>query len=215
MPMRPMPWWGVLSASCAPVLLIGGWTVAASRQPPGYDPVVDTISALAARGAGDRWVMTGALEGLGVCHMVTALGLRAAAAPGRLVLAGGGVATLLVAVFPQPGAGTSPQHAVAAGVAFTALAVWPTLAARRAMDTPVGLRPVVAGVASGLLAGAVVWFAVELNGGTRVGFAERVAAGAQALWPLFVAVSASRLAKPTDRPGRERYRLPRRNIRLR
>jgi len=55
--MRGVPWWGVISSAAAPVLLIGGWTVAAGLQPR-FDPVADTISALAAIGATDRWVMT-------------------------------------------------------------------------------------------------------------------------------------------------------------
>ena len=84
--MRPIPWWALASAGAAPVLLVGGWTLADALQPPGYDPVRDTISALAALGATDRWVMTSALAGLGACHVVTALGLRPARPPrpGRL-----------------------------------------------------------------------------------------------------------------------------------
>ncbi|MBA2310412.1 MAG: DUF998 domain-containing protein, partial [Pseudonocardiales bacterium] len=56
--MRSVPWWGVLSSAAAPVLLIGGWTVAAVRQPAVFDSTVDTISALAALDATDRVVMT-------------------------------------------------------------------------------------------------------------------------------------------------------------
>jgi hypothetical membrane protein len=122
-PRRRTPWWGLLSATAAPVLLIGGWTLAASRQQGGFDPVRRTISALAARDADDRWVMTTALVGLGLCHVTTALAVRRAASPGRLLLAVGGVATVLVAAFPQPGADrSSAAHTAAAGTAFVALA---------------------------------------------------------------------------------------------
>ena len=31
--VRGVPWWGVLSSVAAPVVLIGGWTVAAALQP--------------------------------------------------------------------------------------------------------------------------------------------------------------------------------------
>ena len=31
--MRLVPWWGLVSSALAPVLLIGGWTVAAGVQP--------------------------------------------------------------------------------------------------------------------------------------------------------------------------------------
>ena len=73
--MIRVPWWGVVSASLAPVFLIGGWTLAASLQPAGYSAVRDTIRALAGLGARDRWVMTAGLVGLGVCHVVTSLAL--------------------------------------------------------------------------------------------------------------------------------------------
>lgn len=43
-----VPLWGVLAAVAAPVLLVGGWSLAAARQPPTYDPRTDTLSALAA-----------------------------------------------------------------------------------------------------------------------------------------------------------------------
>src|SRR5882757_6635923 len=188
--MRPVAWWAVLSASCAPVFLIGGWTLAASRQPPGYDPAVETISALAARGASDRWVMTGALAALGACHAVTALGLRPAAPYGRLLLAGGGVATVLVAAFPLPDGGTCVRHTVAAGISFTALALWPALACRRGPAIPALLRPPAAVPATALLVGLASGFALQLHGGTRIGLVERVLAAAEAMWPLLVAVAA-------------------------
>ncbi|MGH3996894.1 MAG: DUF998 domain-containing protein, partial [Pseudonocardiaceae bacterium] len=110
--MRSIPRWAVLSATCAPVLLIGGWQLAAARQTGGFDPVSQTISALAALGATDRWIMTTALAGVGVCHVITAVGLRPAAVPGRLLFATGGAATALLAAFPQPVTGDSTAHVV-------------------------------------------------------------------------------------------------------
>ena len=180
----PVAWWGLVSSAAAPVLLIGGWTVAAARQQDGFDPVVETISALAAYGADDRWVMTTALAGLGLCHLTTATALRGAAPVGRAVLAGGGVATVLVAVFPLPADESgSVAHTVVAGTAFLALAVWPALAGRR--NAPGPLRPAASVAAAAVLLGLVAWFGDELTSDTdRVGLAERAAAGAQALWPL-------------------------------
>jgi len=190
--------WAVVSAGTAPLVLVGGWTLAQWRQPPGYNPVRDTISALAAHGATDRWIMTSALAGLGACHVVTALGLRPARCTGRLVLAGGGIATVMVAAFAQPARGNLVAHTVAATVAFTALAAWPALAWRRRPSPPLlSARPSAA--ASVVLVGLVVWFAAELHGGER-GLAERAAAGAQALWPLAVVVS-SRRARHRAAPG--------------
>jgi len=171
----------------APVLLVGGWTLAQLRQPPGYNPVRDTISALAAYGAKDRWVMTSALAGLGACYVITAAGLRLARCAGRVVLAGGGVATLLVAAFPQPTHGNSVSHTVAATVAFISLGAWPMFAARHRPRAPL-LTPTASAAATVVLLGLVVWFATEIHGGQR-GLAERSAAGAQALWPLAVVLT--------------------------
>ncbi|MEV0608542.1 DUF998 domain-containing protein [Polymorphospora rubra] len=189
--MRAVPWWAIASSAAAPVLLIGGWTVAADRQ-PGYDPTADTISALAAPGATDRWIMTVALAGLGICHLVTAAGLRPVAAAGRVVLAVGGAATVLVAVFPQPPSGGSTTHAVAATVAVGALGLWPALGFRRDAPRAPTLRPVVSLTAAVVLLALVGWFVASLGTDGYAGLAERAAAGAQALWPLVVVLDTRR-----------------------
>ena len=115
--MRGVPWWGVISSAAAPVLLIGGWTVAAGLQPRSFNPVADTISALAALNATDRWVMTFALLAVGACYVATALALRMAASPGRLILTAGGAATVLVAANPEPAGSGSLPHTLSAAAA--------------------------------------------------------------------------------------------------
>jgi hypothetical membrane protein len=187
-------WWGLASSTAAPVLLIGGWTLAAARQRPAFDSVTQTISELAAHGSDDRWVMSGALVGLGLCHLVTASALRPAATVGRLVLAAGGVATVLVAAYPLTvGAGSSRAHTFAATVALGSLAIWPAAAWRRSPETPPPLRPAVCAAASLALLGGLAWFGYELGtDGSRIGLAERVAAGSQAVWPLVVVVWSRR-----------------------
>jgi hypothetical membrane protein len=198
--MTRAPWWAVASATAAPVLLIGGWTLAAALQRDGFDQASGTISALAALDADQRWVMTAAIAGTGVAHMVTAAGLRDAAVPGRLVLAVGGAANLFVAAFPLPtGEERSAAHFAAATVGFGALALWPLLSVRRgrrpADGSPVtrrpwGLRPAIVAGAGVVLAGTLAWFVVELAADSgRVGVSERIAAGAQAIWPLAVVAS--------------------------
>lgn len=183
--------WGLWSATAAPILLIGGWTWAAAVQPSGFDPVRDTISALAGLGATHRWIMTAALVGVGLCHVLTATALRAAPRNGRLLLGLGGAATVGVAAAPLPATGTSPVHAVFAAVAFVALAVWPALPPHgEAPPRPAfPLRRSVRTAAAAVLTALVCWFGVELfAGGDRLGLAERVAAGAQAVWPLVTAL---------------------------
>jgi hypothetical membrane protein len=189
--VRGVPWWGLVSSAVAPVLLVGGWTVAAGLQPGSFNAVADTISSLAAEGAADRWVMTLALAGVGACHVVTGLALRPAASAGRLLLMAGGVATVLVAAFPErAGGGGSLPHTLWAAVGFVALAVWPLAARKRGPLVPAGLRPGVSAGAAAVLLGLLVWFGAELIGGGRqVGLAERVLAGAQAVWPLAVVLA--------------------------
>ena len=176
-PSPTVPAWGLLGAAAAPVLLIGGWTLAAALQPEGFSSVVDTISALAARDAANREVMTVALAGVGVCHLVTAAALRPAAPAGRLLLALGGLATLGVAAFPLPaGGGGFAAHTVTAATAFGALAVWPALSGRALSGRVSGvaaLRPAVGRAAAAVLLGGVAWFAVELGAGLRPGRARR------------------------------------------
>ncbi len=191
---KPVPWWAVLSAAGAPVLLIGGWQLAAARQPGGFDPVGQTISALAGRAATDPWIMTTALLGVGLCHTITAAGLAPAATPGRLLLGTGGAATVVLAGAPLPVTGASPVHVAAATVAFTTLSVWPALAWRRGdirhRGTP-GRRA--SRLAAAGLLGLFGWFGLEcFSLGPRIGLSERILAGAQALWPLAVVLLARR-----------------------
>jgi hypothetical membrane protein len=198
-----VPWWARVSSLLAPVLLVGGWTLAAALQPGGFDSTVRTISELAALDAADRWVMTIGIGGTGLCHLVTALGLRPAARPGRLLLALGGVATVLVALFPLPGAGgSSGAHSTVAFLSFVLLTVWAPCAGVRDPGAPWGLRR-----GTALLAGAVlgaltlVFFATVVGGATQVGLTERLAAAAQALWPAAVVVSVPWRRPPVGGSG--------------
>jgi len=196
--MSRVPWWAVVSAALAPVFLVGGWTVAAARQPAGYSSSRDSISALAGVAAADRAVMTTGLVGLGVCHLVTACGLRPARLAGRLLLAVGGLATVLVAAFPLPPVGTSQAHGLVAGLAFVTLGLWPAFAWRLGQTAPWGLRPYVSFMAAVGLLVLLGLFAAQLSvDGGFVGLTERLVAGAEAIWPLVVVLTA-RLADRTD-----------------
>jgi hypothetical membrane protein len=203
--VRGVPWWGLISAAAAPVLLVGGWTLAAGLQPGSFDPVTGTISALAAVGAADRWVMTLALALVGACYVITGVALRPAARAGRLLLTAGGAATMLVAVFPETaGAGGSLPHTIWAAVAFVALAVWPAAARGRGPLVPAWLLPGACAAAAGVLLILLVWFGTELIGGGRpVGLAERVLAAAEAVWPLAVVLALSLPVTPHRAPPPE------------
>jgi len=200
--MRRVPWWGLLSSAAAPVLMIGGWIIAAALQPGSFDQVTGTISALAGYGATDRWVMTLALAGVGICHVGTALALRPAAVPGRLALAAGGLATALVAASPLPaGGGGSVRHTIAAAIGFITLAFWPVLSTRREPAAPPVLRLRTCAGATAVLFALLVWFGAELMGGGQVGVAERILAGAESLWPLAVVLTCYLGQAPAARRG--------------
>ncbi|MFC9890103.1 DUF998 domain-containing protein [Streptomyces pilosus] len=190
--MPIVPRWVLLSSGCAPVLLIAGWVVAASLEGSAYDPVTETISVLAAYGAAGFWVMTGALFALGVCHLLTAWGLRPAAAAGRLALAGGGVAALVVALIPAPSSGGSLRHGSVAVVGFVLLAVWPVLAAVGGSAAPWALRPAPACAATAAMVAGAVWFLVEIHLEGAPGVAERVVTALQSVWPFVVVTSCVR-----------------------
>lgn len=191
-------------------MLIGGWTIAALLEGPAYDPATQTISVLAAYGAAGFWVMTGALAALGVCHMITALGLRPAALPGRLALGAGGAAAFVVALLPPPSSGGSLRHGSAAAVGFALLAVWPVLAADRRGAAPWGLRPVPSLTATALMLVTAAWFMIEMRQGGADGVAERLVTALQSLWPFVVVASCLRHPHPEDPSPPEPNRAERR-----
>ncbi|MEE4544471.1 DUF998 domain-containing protein [Streptomyces sp. V4-01] len=188
--MRPVPWWTLLSSGCAPVVLIGGSTIAAMTHGPGYSPVRQTISVLAADGPSGYWALTTTLIVLGTCHLATAWGLRAAELAGRLALGAGGVSAMLLALFPAPSSGGSLPHGSVVAVGFSLLALWPILAADRSgRAAPWGLRFAPSLTVTALLVIGAAWFLIELETRGAAGVAERVLTAAQSLWPVVVVVS--------------------------
>jgi Protein of unknown function (DUF998) len=137
-----VPWWGAVCSAAAPVLLAAGSTIGGHLQPRPYNAMTGAVSALAALGVADRWVITLAFAAAGACEIATGLALRPAAVAGRLILVTGGAAGLLVAASPEPaGGGGSPRHALTAAVGLAAMAAWSAAARRRGPSEPWGLQP--------------------------------------------------------------------------
>ncbi|WP_044378258.1 DUF998 domain-containing protein [Streptomyces cyaneogriseus] len=197
--MQLVPRWVLLSSGSAPVLLIAGWSIAAALRGPDYDPVTQTISVLAAYGTPGFWVMTGALLALGVCHLLTAWGLRAAATAGRVALGAGGVSAWAVVLLPAPSSGGSLRHGTVAVVGFVLLAVWPVLAVDGVGTAPWCLRPVPCVVVTVFMGVGGAWFLVEMHRQGVVGVAERVVTAVQSVWPFVVAASCSRGSRERGR----------------
>ena len=197
--MRGVPWWGVVSSAAAPVLMVAGWSVAAGLQPRPVDPVAEPVSALAALGAADRWVMSLTFVVVGACVLVTGLALRPARAAGRLILMAGAVAGMLVAANPEhPGTSLPVPHMICAAAGCAGVVAWPTVAWRRGPSVPWGLRPAVSAGAVAVLLALVAWFGAELiTGGGLAGLAERSFGAALALWPLTVVASCRYAARKT------------------
>lgn len=188
--VRDVPWWGVVSSAATPALLIGGWTIAASLQPQPFDPIRQSVSALAGQGAADRWVMTLTFVLVAICYIVTALALRPAAPAGRIVLVAAALAGMLVAASPQAPGSFSLAHALWSSLGFALLAAWPLAAYRSESEAPWALRPAPSIGAVCLIAALTAWFLLELvTGGAVLGLAERVLGVTQALWPLLVMTS--------------------------
>ncbi|MFD5328861.1 DUF998 domain-containing protein [Streptomyces sp. NPDC127092] len=188
--MRRVPRWTLLPSGTAPVVLIVGWSAAAALEGPSYDAARQTISVLAAYGAAGFWVMTGALLAVGLCHLGTAWGLRAAATPGRVALAAGGMAALAVAFVPAPSSGGSLRHGSVAATGFALLALWPVLASVRGGATaPWALRPWPAALATASMGAGALWYLVETDRAGAAGVAERLVTCMQSLWPLVVVLS--------------------------
>jgi hypothetical membrane protein len=188
--VKAIPWWAVAAASAAPVLLIGGFFVATAMQPASYNPVRDTISELAERGATDSWVMTSALAALGLCYLLTALGLQPVGRVARVLLASGGVATLLIAVFRAPSHGYSLAHELAVIAAALTCCTWPVFAPHR-LHLALLLRRTPSFAAAGVSLGLAAWYALESQGALP-GLAERCAAAVPPLWLFAVVVTTRR-----------------------
>jgi hypothetical membrane protein len=191
---RAVPGWGVVAAAAACAVLVGGCWIATVLQPASFNWLASTVSTLTEREVTDPWLMTTAFAVTGACVIVTALALRPAGAAGRLMLAAGGGASMLVAAHPEHVGGSFP-HGFWAAVCFTALIAWPTGAWRRGPAVPWGLRPAVSAAAVGVLLALLAWYLAELTSrGGLTGLAERVMGTAQVGWPLVVVLSCWRPA---------------------
>lgn len=200
--MRLVAWWALLSSGIAPVILVGGWTAAEVLEGPDYNPVTQTISVLAAGAPRVYWVFTVTLVSVGSCYLLTAWGLHAAHLAGRLSLGGGGLAAILLALFPAPATGGSLPHGSLVTVGFTLLAVWPVLATdRRSAAAPWGLRPAPSITVTTLMWLGALWFVIELQLHGSAGIAERVVTSLQSLWPVVVAISCHRHSARTKGSG--------------
>jgi hypothetical protein len=178
--------WATVSTVLAPLLMVGAWLVAETLQPPSYSPLHSSISGLAALGATDRWIVTGALLLVGACYFVTAAGLPGLRKSARTVLVIAGLSSIGIAMSPQPVHGTNAQHLVWTSLGAVAIAVWPAFTASRAPSRPLILRPPGAAAVTVISLALLTWLIAETQGGSALGLAERLVTGVQMTWPFIV-----------------------------
>jgi hypothetical membrane protein len=174
----------------APVVLVIGGLIAEAAQPPrSYDPVGQTVSVLAGRGATDRWIMTAVLAALGVIYLFVAAALREVPRTARLVLGVGASAVVVAALAAQPVHGSSTVHMAGTVTGVVTFVVWPVaLAADRRVHP--GLRRGSV-VATGLMLVALGWVCAQgWTHGTWLGVAERVLLLVETVWPIRVALAS-------------------------
>ncbi len=187
----------IVSAYLTPVLFIGG-TIVAGLVTPGYDPVRQTISELAAGDAPARVFTTIIFVATGLSHLVTIAYARGIGIPGRIAYLVGALASLAVAAFPLPSvAGTSAAHNTVAIIGFVLLAAWPILGMRFRPDFPWLVRPLGSILGTVILTAICLWFLVVwiAHSVPYVGVVERVAADAESIWPAVVVTALALRAR--------------------
>lgn len=178
----------IVTSLAAPLIFVGA-TIIGGALVPGYDPVSQTISELAAVTNPTAMFMTIAFMLTSVCHLLTAIFTRGVGWPGRLALGAASVATFAVALFPLPSMqGTSMPHRLSAMIGFVLLAAWPVLGMRVRGHFPWSVRPIGALLGTGIMTVLCVWFLLVWSRPSwgYVGLVERMAADLEATWPAVV-----------------------------
>jgi hypothetical protein len=196
-----VPGWALLTAILGPVSLVVGWVVAGLVQRSDYNPVQQTISALAGHSASDRWIMTVGLYVVATSQILTAAGLSFGPLRARILLAVGGVMGLGVATFPQPPEGSAAAHLVFATLSIIMLAVWPAAIASRDPSRPPVLSVRGSMLATAALLALLAWVFVAGHGGGALGIAERVDTTVGNSWPLVVILAIRRYSAGELRHG--------------
>ncbi|MFM6968083.1 MAG: DUF998 domain-containing protein [Microbacteriaceae bacterium] len=173
----------VVAAIIGPIQSISGWLIAGSVW-PGYDPIRQTISDLAAPESPVAGIMSSFFILGGTLTIIAGRFARPLALPGRIALVMSGLATYGLTIFPTPLIGYSVPHRIFAITSFVLCAGWPLLAMRSQRDAPWILRPVASITATAAQTALAVWFLLTRTdpANDSVGVWERVVVTQQALY---------------------------------
>lgn len=187
--MKPIAKIAFIAAIIGPIQSVLGWTIAGSLW-PGYDPVKQTISDLAANESPVNWIMSSFFVLGGLLTLIAAIYARTLAMPGRVALFLSAICTFGLTVFPTPLVGYSLMHRVFAISSFVLSAGWPILAMRFRKDAPWVIRPLASLVGTALQTALALWFLSTWTdpSATNVGVWERVVAVSQSLYVSAVVV---------------------------
>lgn len=177
------------AAYIGPFQSAAGWLIAGSMW-PGYDPVRQTISDLAANESPVQLIMSAFFVLGGVLTLIAAIYGRTLAMPGRVALFIAAICTFGLTIFPTPLIGYSIEHRVFAIASFVLSAGWPLLAMRKRADAPWIIRPTASIIGTALQTVLALWFLSSWTDptNTTVGVWERVVAVSQALYVSVVLV---------------------------
>ncbi len=172
-----------VAAIIGPIQSVLGWVIAGSLW-PGYDPVKQTISDLAANESPVNWIMASFFVFGGTLTLIASIYARTLALPGRVALFLSAICTYGLTVFPTPLIGYSLMHRVFAIASFVLSAGWPILAMRFRKDAPWLIKPAASIIGTVLQTVLALWFLSTWTdpSATTVGVWERVVAVSQSLY---------------------------------
>jgi hypothetical membrane protein len=173
------------AAYIGPFQSAAGWLIAGSLW-PGYDPVAQTISELAANESPVQLIMSSFFVLGGVLTLIAAIYGRTLAMPGRVALFVAAICTFGLTIFPTP-LGNDRVFAISS---FVLSAGWPLLAMRKRSDAPWIIRPTASIIGTALQAALALWFLSTWTDQTNTteGLWERVVAVSQAAYVSVVLV---------------------------
>lgn len=188
--MKPIARIAFIAAIVGPIQSVLGWVIAGSLW-PGYDPIKQTISDLAANESPVNWIMSSFFVFGGVLTLIAAIYARTLAMPGRTALFVSAICTFGLTIFPTPLVGYSLMHRIFAIASFVLSAGWPILAMRFRKDAPWIIKPLASIVGTALQAALALWFLSTWTDptATAVGLWERVVAVSQSLYVSVVIIT--------------------------
>jgi hypothetical membrane protein len=176
--------WAVIAATLGPIQNIMGWTLSASLW-PGYDPIRQTISDLAADDSPVKWVQTSFFIFGATLTLIGAWSAKAFAWPGRVTLFLAGLSSYGVAYFAVPDVrSNTPEHLFFATAAFVLFSAWPLFAMRFDKRYHWSIRPIGAITATAVMSLTTLVFLLTWLDPDRTftGLAQRTIVVMQVIW---------------------------------